>query len=88
MNVSPLKAVAKVPNDKAVTHLERLLDMAKKGELKGFMLVALFDDDTTTQGWTLPSGGMTQTPKMLGEFLMLASNLANQCVGVREEDIV
>jgi hypothetical protein len=57
------------PNKKIIEHLETLLDYAKKGELRSYIALYAWDDDSLTHSWCLDYRNKPRA--MVGEFMFL-----------------
>ena len=52
MNITKLSDVKDMtPNTETVEHLERLLDLAKQGQVRSIISVVGYDDQTASCGW-------------------------------------
>lgn len=57
------------PNPDVIVHLEKLLALARNGELRSIMEICEWDDGSVSGGWSLHSHA--QIRRMLGEFFVL-----------------
>ena len=73
------------PNQELIRHLQGLLQSAKDGDIIGAIEVCEWRDGSTSSGWSMPTKG--SAPMLLGELMMLATNLTLRIDGVKSEDI-
>lgn len=61
------------PREGLISHLDRLLEQAKSGELTGIIAVSLWQGGGVGHGWSMNNGEYLRT--MIGEMEMLKHNL-------------
>lgn len=83
--MSACKGIKKEPEQEVINILEDMLKEAKDGHIRSFIAVKLFSNGSSAQSW----GGLEtkDTPKLLGEILMMASRLSVSIDGVDADDI-
>ena len=65
------------PNPDTIRILERLLDEAKRGEVRTIVYICGYDDDSWGNGWVVDSRNTAR--RMIGELTMLHFDfIANQ----------
>ena len=64
------------PREHLISHLERLLDRAKTGELTGLISVTLWQGNNVSHGWSLKNGHYLRT--MIGEIEILKHALIDE----------
>lgn len=57
------------PNKKIIEHLETLLDYAKRGELRSYIALYAWEDDSLSHSWCLDYRNKPRA--MVGEFMFL-----------------
>lgn len=62
------------PNRATVELLEAALEQAKNGELRSFVMVKSWDDNSTSYHWSLDN--RTHRKPILGELVLLQNDLA------------
>jgi len=77
-----LKAVKKSVNNDLIERLEKLLQQARSGELKGVVYVGLWDDEQTFNNWVLPKGSAWKCASLIGELYKAMTALANTADGI------
>ena len=61
------------PREVLISHLEKLLDRAKAGELTGIVSVSVWQGQNVAHGWSLADGDYLRT--VLGEIDILKHHL-------------
>ena len=77
--------IKKEPVQEVIDILESMLKEAKKGDLRSFIAVKLF---SSSSGAAWAGLEAKDTPKLLGEILMMASRLSVSIDGVDVDDII
>lgn len=84
--VDELKEIRKTPNKALIEILESMLEKAEAGEIQGSLFVHVWDDESTSHGWSVPNKKMA--PRMVGAMHMLLADVANYTNGIDSRVIV
>lgn len=74
MNATDIKD--RTPNQNTIDDLERLLEEAKAGELRTFVYVAGYDDDSWLHGWSIDNRNTRR--RLIGQMSMLQFDILSK----------